>query len=45
MLQEAMTKSSSNLPDAQKKQEEKAASQADVQRTVDALKRKLESIR
>lgn len=44
-IQTELTKSSSNLPDAQKKQEEKAASQADVQRTVDALKRKLESIR
>ncbi len=43
--QEEITKTGSALPEAQKAKEEKAATQAEVQRTVDALQRKLESIR
>lgn len=44
-VQREISKSSSNLPDAQKATEAKAAEQAEVQRTVDALQRKLENIR
>lgn len=40
-----ISKYGSSLPDAQKAREAKAAVQADVQRTVDSLQRKLESIR
>lgn len=40
-----ISKYGSSLPDAQKAKEAKAAAQAEVQRTVDALQRKLESIR
>lgn len=43
--QKEVAKTSSNLPDAQKAKEQKAAAQAEVQRTVDALQRKLENIR
>lgn len=43
--QRDLSKSSSSLPDAQKAKDEKASAQAEVQRTVDALQRKLESIR
>ena len=43
--QKDLTKSSESLPEAQKAKEAKAAAQAEVQRTVDALQRKLESIR
>lgn len=43
--QRDLSKSTSNLPDAQKAKDQQAAAQADVQRTVDALQRKLESIR
>lgn len=43
--QKELTKASSNLPDEQKAKEEKVAVQTDVQRTVDSLQRKLESIR
>lgn len=43
--QKELTKSGTALPEAQKAKEEKAAAQAEVQRTVDALQRKLESIR
>ncbi len=43
--QKELTKTSSNLPDAQKAKDEKVAAQSQVQRTVDALQRKLENIR
>lgn len=43
--QKELTKSTGSLPDAQKTKEERAAAQAEVQRTVDALQRKLENIR
>lgn len=43
--QKELTKSGTALPQAQKAKEEKAAAQAEIQRTVDALQRKLESIR
>lgn len=43
--QKDLTKSSSSLPDAQKEKEAKAAAQAEVQRTVDSLQRKLKNIR
>ncbi|HRN35687.1 MAG TPA: hypothetical protein PLL18_02105 [Flavobacteriales bacterium] len=43
--QRELSKSSSALPDAQKAKDQKASAQAEVQRTVDALQRKLDSIR
>lgn len=43
--QRDLSKSSSSLPEAQKEKEAKASAQAEVQRTVDALQRKLENIR
>ncbi|MBP8822135.1 MAG: hypothetical protein KBH07_00665 [Flavobacteriales bacterium] len=43
--QKELTKSGTALPQAQKAKDQQAAAQAEVQRTVDALQRKLESIR
>jgi hypothetical protein len=43
--QETLVKNADELPDAQKEKEKATASQAEVQRTVDALQRKLENIR
>ncbi|MBX2982465.1 MAG: hypothetical protein WBB32_01790 [Flavobacteriales bacterium] len=43
--QRELDKSSSNIPGVQQEQDAKAAAHVDMQRTVDALKRKLESIR
>ncbi len=43
--QKDLSKSTESLPDAQKAKEQKVSAQAEVQRTVDALQRKLESIR
>lgn len=43
--QQELSKTSSNLPDMQKEKDQKSAAQAEVQRTVDALQRKLENIR
>lgn len=43
--QKEVSKYTSALPDAQKTEQAKAATQAEVQRTVDALQRKMESIR
>lgn len=43
--QKDLSKHTSALPDAQKTEKDKAATEADVQRTVDALQRKLENIR
>ncbi len=40
-----LSKSTANMPDAQKEKEAKDAAQAEVQRTVDALQRKLDNIR
>ncbi len=43
--QKELSKSTAELPDAQKAKDQKAGAQAEVQRTVDALQRKLDSIR
>mgnify|MGYP003377110242 FL=1 len=43
--QKDVSKYTEALPDAQKTEQAKAATQAEVQRTVDALQRKMESIR
>jgi hypothetical protein len=43
--QKDITKYSSAVPDAQQAKDQQAAAQAEVQRTVDALQRKLDSIR
>jgi hypothetical protein len=43
--QKSLVKNADELPDAQKEREQKTAAQADVQRTVDALQRKMENIR
>lgn len=43
--QRELSKTSSNLPDVQQEQDAKAAARNEVQRTVDALQRKLENIR
>jgi hypothetical protein len=43
--QQDLSEATANLPDAQRERDAKAAAQAEVQRTVDALQRKWESIR
>jgi hypothetical protein len=43
--QQDLSEATANLPDAQRERDSKAAAQAEVQRTVDALQRKWESIR
>lgn len=44
-MQKDLSKNADDVPDAQKESEQKTAAQADVQRTVDALQQKMESIR